>query len=56
MLVVGHFATYLGLEHLVNGVPVETALESTSHSRGVYTLRGVVSAGTRTASAETRAA
>ena len=38
LLVVGHFATYLGLEHIVNGVPVETALESTSHSRGVYRL------------------
>ena len=38
LLIVGHFATYLGLEHLVNGVPVETALESTSHSRGVYRL------------------
>ena len=40
LLVVGHFATYLGLEHIVNGVPVETALESTFHSRGVYTLPG----------------
>ena len=38
LLVVGHFATYLGLEHIVNGVPLETALESTSHSRGVYRL------------------
>ena len=38
LLIVGHFATYLGLEHLVNGVPLETALESTSHSRGVYKL------------------
>ena len=40
LLVVGHFATYLGLEHIVNGVPLETALESTSHSRGVYKLPG----------------
>lgn len=40
LLVVGHFATYLGLEHIVNGVPLETALESTSHSRGMYRLPG----------------
>ena len=38
LLVVGHFATYLGLEHIVNGVPVEGALESKYHSHGVYIL------------------
>ena len=38
LLVVGHFGTYLSLEHIVNGVPVEAALESRSHSSGVYTL------------------
>lgn len=45
LLVVGHFATYLGLEHLVNGVPVETALKSKSHSHGVYALKALSPAG-----------
>ena len=45
LLIVGHFATYLGLEHIVNGVPVETALKSTSHSHGVYKLRAFSTAG-----------
>ncbi len=40
LLVVGHFATYLGMEHIVNGVPLETALKAKSHSHGVYTLTG----------------
>ena len=45
LLIVGHFATYLGLEHIVNGVPVETALKSTSHSHGVYKLQAFSTAG-----------
>ena len=39
LLIVGHFATYLALEHIANGVPPETALKSKSHGRGVYVLR-----------------